>query len=66
MKTYTEEEMLNEVIGKRGTPKRESFEMQFKADVLSYRLKKLSKKEHLTEKELTEKISEYTKEALEM
>ena len=66
MKTYTEEEVLNEIVGKRGTPKRESFETKFKADVLSYRLKKLSKKEHLTEQELTEKISEYTKEALEL
>ena len=61
MKLVSQQEILDRYIGKR-----ETFENKLKADYLSQKIKNLSKKEHLTEKELTEKISEYTKEALEM
>ena len=66
MKTYTEEEILDKHIGKKGTPKRETFDSKLKAGVLAYRFKQLRKKKQLTEQELNEKIKEYTEEILGM
>lgn len=66
MKTYTHKEILDEFIGKKGTPEREHYDSKLKADVLAYRFKQLTKKKQLTEKELNEKIKEYTEEVLEM
>ena len=66
MEIFTHEEILDEFIGKRGTPERESFENKSKAYVFAHRLKKLSKKKNLTRAELIEKIEVYKKEALEM
>ena len=55
MKTYTEEEILNKHIGKKGTPKRETFDSKLKADVLAYRFKELSKKSTSQNKNSTKK-----------
>ena len=56
MKTITHNELLNEIVGKKGTPDREKFEDELSADVLAYKIKKLRKEKHLTQTQLAEKI----------
>lgn len=56
MKTITHDELLNEIVGKKGTPEREQFEDELSADVLAYKIKKLRKEKHLTQTQLAEKL----------
>ncbi len=55
MKTYTQNEVLNQFIGKKGTPKRTKFENELNADLLAHSLKKIRLKQHLTQEQLAEK-----------
>lgn len=55
MKTISNEQILDEFIGKSGTPEREAFDNALKADVLAHRFRALRKKKHLTQKQLAEK-----------
>ena len=55
MKTVSNEQILDEFIGKKGTKEREAFENELKADILAYKFKELRKKKHLTQKQLAEK-----------
>ncbi len=49
-------ELLNEIVGKKGTPDRGEFEDELSADVLAYKIKKLRKEKHLTQTQLAEKL----------
>ena len=57
-KFYTEEEMLDELIGKVGTPKRDEFEAKVKKEVDDYyigeAIKQARKKQGMTQDELGE------------
>lgn len=50
------EELLDEVIGKKGTEERERFEDELRAEVLAYRIKELRKNKHLTHSQLADKL----------
>ncbi len=55
MKTITNEQILNEFIGKKGTTEREKFDNELKAEVLAYKFKELRIKKRLTQKQLADK-----------
>lgn len=52
MKTYSLEELTNEYIGEKGTPKREEFEFELKLELLGETIKKIRKEQHMTQEEL--------------
>lgn len=58
MKTYTHEEMLDEVIGKKGTPRRNRYDADVRKGVTAYRLGEALKEErqrqNLTQRQLGE------------
>jgi DNA-binding XRE family transcriptional regulator len=56
MKTTYHEELLNEIIGKPGTPERENFESELNAEVLAFKLKGLRKEKNLTQSQLADKL----------
>lgn len=60
MKTYTLDELTDEVIGKIGTPKRDKFEQDLKEELEAYHLGQAIKQarmaNNLTQEELGEKI----------
>jgi HTH-type transcriptional regulator / antitoxin HipB len=56
MKTTTHEDLLNEMIGTKGTLERSEFDNELKAEVLAYKFKELRKKQHLTQTQLADKI----------
>lgn len=57
-KIYTEDEMLDELIGKMGTPRRDEFEAKIKKEVDDYyigeAIKQARKKQGMTQDELGE------------
>lgn len=59
-KFYTEEEMMDELIGKVGTPKRDEFEAKVKKEVDDYyigeAIKQARKKQGMTQDELGERM----------
>lgn len=59
-KFYTEEEMLDELIGKVGTPKRDEFEAKVKKEVddffIGEAIKQARKKQGMTQDELGERM----------
>jgi len=52
MKTYTLDEITDSIIGKRGTPKREQFEFDFRMEIISDLIKKIRKRRKLTQGQL--------------
>lgn len=60
MKTYTLDEVMDEAIGKIGTPKRDKFEQDLKAELKAYHIGEAIKQariaKNLTQEELGEKI----------
>lgn len=52
MKTYGLDEMIDRHIGKRGAPKRETFEYELRLDLLGEAIKQARKERHLTQEEL--------------
>jgi HTH-type transcriptional regulator/antitoxin HipB len=52
MKTYSLEELTDQYIGKRGTPKREQFEQELRLDLLGEAIRKARKAKHLTQEQL--------------
>ncbi len=56
MKTISNNEILNEFIGKPNSIERISFENELKADVLAFKLKELRKKQKLTQSQLAERL----------
>lgn len=67
MKTYTQEEITDKYIGKRGTPRREQYENNLKMNIILHQLNSLTKKElELWLKENTnyDDLKEYYKQYL--
>ena len=56
MKTYTLEEVTDQYIGKRGTPKRELFEQELRLELLGDAIKKARKAKHMTQEQLGELV----------
>jgi DNA-binding XRE family transcriptional regulator len=52
LKTYSLEEITDKHIGKRGTPKRETFEYELRLDLLGKAVKQARRERHLTQEEL--------------
>jgi len=56
MKTYSLEEVTDQYIGKRGTPKRELFEQELRLELIGDAIKKARKAKHLTQEQLGELV----------
>lgn len=60
MKLHTHEEMLNTVIGKKGTVARNEFEARLKAEIEAYQIgeaiKQTRQQQNLTQKQLGERM----------
>ena len=56
MKIYTLVEVIDKHIGKRGTPKREQFEYEFKIEIISYFITTMRKEQKLTQSQLGKKV----------
>jgi len=56
MKTTSHNDLLNEIVGKKGTSERILFENELTAEILAYKLKQLRKQKHLTQQQLAERI----------
>ena len=56
MKTYSLDELTDEYIGKRGTPKRDQFEQELKIELLGEAIKKARKAKKLTQEQLGELV----------
>lgn len=52
MKTYTLNEVQDELIGKIGTPERDSFEYELQMDLIGKAIKQTRKERNLTQEEL--------------
>jgi len=52
MKTYTLEEVQDELIGKIGTPERDQFEYELQLDLIGSAIKKTRQERNLTQEEL--------------
>jgi HTH-type transcriptional regulator / antitoxin HipB len=52
MKSYSLEEVTDQYIGKRGTPKRELFEQELRLELLGDAIKKARKAKHMTQEQL--------------
>jgi len=56
MKTYTLEELTDEMIGKKGTSERDNFDSELKAELIGYAIKQARKKRNLTQSQLGELV----------
>ena len=56
MKTYSLEELTDQYIGKRGTPKREVFEQELRLELIGDARRKARKAKHLTQEQLGELV----------
>ncbi|MEZ4911178.1 MAG: helix-turn-helix transcriptional regulator [Saprospiraceae bacterium] len=56
MKTYSLEEVTDQYIGKRGTPKRALFEQELRLELLGDAIKKARKAKHMTQEQLGELV----------
>ena len=60
MKTYTLDEITDEAIGKKGTPKRDKFDQQLETEMRAYHIGEAIKQarlaKNLTQEELGEKV----------
>lgn len=56
MKKYSLEELTDQYIGKRGTPKRELFEQELRLELIGDAIKKARKAKHLTQEQLGELV----------
>ena len=52
IKTYSLEDLTDQYIGKKGSPKREQFEFDLKLDILGDMIKKARKEQQLTQEQL--------------
>lgn len=65
MKLYTHDEMMDSVIGKKGTPRRDKLDADLKTFLMGEAIKKAREERHLTQEQLgnligSEKISSLT------
>ena len=56
IKTITLDEMKDEFIGKKGTPKRDVYEYKLNMEVLSFMIKKARQERNLTQEQLGELV----------
>ncbi len=56
MKLYTFDEIKDEFIGERGTPKRELYEQELQLEALSATIKELRLERNLTQEQLSELV----------
>ncbi len=56
MKTYSLEELTDKHIGKKGTPKRDSFENELRLELLGQTIKQVRKERNLTQEQLGELV----------
>lgn len=56
MKTYSLDEITDNYIGKKGTPKREAFEHELRLDLIGQAIKEARKKRNLTQAQLGELV----------
>lgn len=56
MKTYSLEELTDQYIGKRGTPKRELFEQDLRLELIGDAIRKARKAKNLTQEQLGELV----------
>jgi DNA-binding XRE family transcriptional regulator len=56
MKTYTLDEVQDELIGKTGTPKRDLFEYELQMDLIGNAIKQTRQERNLTQEELGELV----------
>ena len=56
MKTYSLEELTDKYIGKKGTPKRDSFENELRLDLLGQAIKQARLERNLTQERLGELV----------
>ncbi len=56
MKSYSLEELTDEYIGKKGTPKRDEFENELRLDILGTKIKQLREEKNLTQSQLGELV----------
>ena len=60
MKLYTHDEMMDSVIGKKGTPRRDKLDADLKTFLMGEAIKKAREERHLTQFDWSEKISSLT------
>ena len=56
MKLYTHDEMMDSVVGKKGTPRRDKVEADTKAFLLGEAIRRAREERHLTQEQLGEMI----------
>ena len=56
MKTYSLEELTDQYLGKRGTPKREIFEQELRLELIGDAIRKARKAKNLTQEQLGELV----------
>jgi len=56
MKLYSMNEVKDKLIGKAGTPERETYELELKLDIIGEMIKRARKERNLTQTELGEMI----------
>lgn len=56
MKTYSLEELTDKHIGKKGTPKRDTFENELRLELLGQTIKQVRKERNLTQEQLGELV----------
>ena len=56
MKTYTLEELTDEMIGKKGTSERDAFEAELRAELIGHAIKEARKRRNLTQSQLGELV----------
>lgn len=56
MKTIKHDDLINEIVGHKGSVERTQFDNELKADVLAFKFRELRKKQHLTQAQLAEKL----------
>ncbi len=56
MQVYTHEEMLDRVLGKKGTPERDEHEAKIEAFLLGEAIKEARLSKNITQEELSEKL----------
>ena len=56
MKTYSLEDLTDNYIGKKGTPKRDEFEKELRLDLLGQAIKQARQERNLTQEELGELV----------
>ena len=56
MKTYTLEELTDEMIGKKGTSERDAFEAELRAELIGHAIKEARKRRNLTQSQVGELV----------